>query len=366
LRPNVPIIARASTRHVAEAMADFSPSAIVNPFDEYGRFLALSQDRPRCHQLISWLLAGTGAPLPPLVPHIPDGCWVVIADDQFGEEVAIDLRSTNRKVTVHTDITSFPDLTGVAALIAGSTSDTDNLAIAAHARRTRPEVFLAVRQRSHSNLPLLAAFNPDSVFSPSDQITQRVLTHLITPHFWDFIVYAMNAENSWAEKTLRSLISHVGRKSPQVIGIDISHRTTPAVARWIESGRKITVGDLLRDPDDREIHARAVALTLSRGRRTSYLPAESAPVKIGDELVIAGRPQSFDDQSEYLYDDSTLHYIVTGHDIPTSMVWGKVTKLFNRHTPDPEPIPLQYSSRPPAPKRPRVDESNRKSPPEIS
>ncbi|MDR0848546.1 MAG: NAD-binding protein [Propionibacteriaceae bacterium] len=323
LRPDVPVIARAFTRGITESMTDFSPMAIVNPYDDYGEFLTLAIQHPHAYRLVTWLLAVDGTDLAPLRTHLPSKTWLVVADGQFGDEISQDLIAGDYEVS-----TALPtddiDLTNVAAVIAGAESDTTNLALAAHIRHTHPEIFLAVRQQSHAHLPLLNAFTPDSIFFPPHLVTQRVITGLIAPNFWGFIEFLMKSDDAFCQTMTDKLVARVGTLSPVVQRITISAKDTPSVYRWLQH-REVALGPLFRSTQDWKHKIGAYPLLLVRGKETIILPADDQELQVGDEIVMVGRLSAFDDQKEVLYDDSTLFYAVTGRDIPTSQAWRRLT-----------------------------------------
>ena len=53
-------------------------------------------------------------------------------------------------------------------LVAGTSSDTVNLALAAHARLQKPDIFISLRQRSSRMSALVESFSPDAVFVATD------------------------------------------------------------------------------------------------------------------------------------------------------------------------------------------------------
>jgi Trk K+ transport system NAD-binding subunit len=329
LRPEMPVLARVTTRPVAQAMRDFNPTAVINAFDDYGRFLLLSLHRPYTYRLIMWLMAEAGTELPPLPPRFTLKRWLVVSDGPFGDEIADDLTAAGHEVVRHNPADGVPrDLSHIDAVVCGTESDATNLSLAAHARRTRPQAYLAVRVMSHQRLPLLEAFKPDSVFFPPGLVTQQVLVHLVNPHYWKFIAAIMSAEDAWSREVTEGLAARLTTKSPDVRPLRINEHETPAVVRWMEK-HTVTLGDLFRSPYDRDLHIAATPLLLVRGKKRLVLPDETTELKLGDEIVIAGQTGAFNSQTEVIYDDSTIHYVVTGREIPTSWI-GRVISRRSR------------------------------------
>jgi len=325
LRPELPVIARASSRRIAQAMADFSPTAVINPFDEYGNFLVLSLKKPYSYRLITWLVSPEGTDLP-LVdtknrPHL--STWLVLADGQFGEEIANDLTAEGYQATI-IDPADEPDMDGVSAVIVGAESDTTNLALAAHLRHSHPDVFIVVRQHSHARLPLLDAFCPDSIFFPPQLITQRAIANLISPYFWGFLTGLMEADDAYAKDLTHRLVERIGQGSPMLMRLTISEVQTPTVVRWIQH-RPLKLEALFRSPSDADEFIAAFPLMVVRDDTVIPVPSEQDEIRLGDQIVIAGTHEAIVEQDECLMDDSTLFYTATGRDIPTSRAWRWLT-----------------------------------------
>ncbi|MDR1264466.1 MAG: potassium channel family protein [Propionibacteriaceae bacterium] len=352
LRPELPVLARVANRRPGSSMADFNPTAVINPFDDFGRYLLLSLHQPHSYRLITWLMSATGTELPPLPPPFALKRWLVLSDGPFGDEITDDLTAAGHEVTRFSPQKgATADLSLFNALVCGAASDTVNLALAAHARRTRPEVYLVVRTQSHQRLPLLEAFQPDSVFFPSDLVTRQILVHLVNPHYWQFIDNVMTQDDAWARDLTQRLAARLTTKSPQVQLLSLNRHETPAVARWLESD-SLTLGDLFRSPQDRGQRVAAVALLLVRGDEQFIMPDESLPLCLDDKIVIAGRQHAFRLQTEVIYSDTTLGQVVTGRQIPTSWVGQWVARQSQRRDQSQrrgEPEPPQSPGLPKAP-----------------
>jgi Trk K+ transport system NAD-binding subunit len=326
LNPEVPVIARASTRHTARAMADFSPLGVINPFDDFGAFLSLQLRRPHTWRLITWLTSRRGAPLPALPAPWRDrhAEWLVVADGDFGDQIAHDLRDDGHAVRVvppGDDI----DFSRAGAVVVGAESDATNLALAVRLRRLRPEVFTVVRQQSHAHLPLLAAFQPDAVFHPPRLVAQRAVATIITPRLWEFIESLMDADDAFAQRLTDQLVERLGTGTPVPARLWIDTAHAPAAVRWL-SLRTLALGGLFRSPQDWTRPVAAFPLLIVRDQATIRLPGEDTELRVGDEIVMLGTEAGYGEQGECLYDDSTLYYTTTGRDIPTSKAWRWLTR----------------------------------------
>lgn len=324
LRPGLPVIARCDDRRIAERMRDFEPRAVINPFDLYGERLLLSLRQPTSAQLLTWLMSPPGSPLPERQEQLTDGRWLVCADGPFGEEIAADLHGAGLDVTLVDPADGNPDVSDVVGLVAGAEADTTNLALAAHTRDYNPTVHLVVRQHHHSNAPLVDAFEPDSVFSPNDLVVRESLAWVVTPLFRSFLDHVRAQDDDWASAVLGRLLANCGEATPHGALVRIDAEVAPAVVRWMDRGRTLTVGDLTRDPENRDAGLGAVPVLLVRGVHRTFLPEASEALERGDRLVMLGSELALDLLTLTLHYDRTLTYLVTGVDEPSSWVWRRL------------------------------------------
>lgn len=330
LRPEVPVIARCSDRAVAERMLDFDPGAVINPYDRYGAYLTLALLKPVTHQLVSWLMNEPGTPMPPRREGLGCGRWVVVADDRFGQEVAHDLRRAGMQVTVVDPADGHPDVQGAVGFVAGAVRDATNLAVAAHARHDNSDLFICVRQSTIRNEALLAAFDPDSVFIPTQLVAKEVMARIVDPHLWEFLEAAIEQPQEWAKEVFTALRSRVGSATPSTTLLTLDTRQAPAVARWLRTG-ELTLSQLLADPDDRAQHLPVAPLGIIRDEHAMYAPDPDEPLQPGDRLFLCGRDVGLDALTGSLYSDSAVEYLATGQRVPATWVFRLLTGHRRRH-----------------------------------
>ncbi|GAB3623365.1 hypothetical protein GCM10027418_14480 [Mariniluteicoccus endophyticus] len=327
LRPDVPVIARADDRQVMRRMRNFSPEAIINPYDRYGAYLSRSMESPKSFQLTQWLMAADGSEFRPRPEGLDDGTWLVLGDDRFGEEVAHDLRENGLEVVQLDPADGDPDVSEAVGLVAGSHNDVVNLALAAHARLENPDIFIAVRQRENRQASAMRAFDADSVFVPSELVAREVIARIMAPAFWDFIEHVFSTDDErWSGQVLHDLHERVGLLSPTARRVPVDHAQAPAIARWLARGRELTLHDVLRDPLDRERPLQVYCLSLIRAGESTHAPAEDTKIEAGDELVLVGTPEALRQLHGALDEDPTLEHLVTGEKVPATWLWRELTR----------------------------------------
>ena len=162
---------------------------------------------------------------------------------------------------------------------------------------------------------------------------QEILARITVPMSWSFTAHAMERDDAWAAAMLERLVDRCGPRSPLTHAVTLTREDAPSVVRRLRGpGRTgpVTVGDLLRDCDDRDTPLRAVALVLCRDDDLTFAPGDDVELAVGDTLVLAGRTDAFDALYDTLFDDAKLHYVATGEEIPETWVFRQIAHLRRR------------------------------------
>ena len=338
-RPDVPVISRTISRATAERMEAFASATVVNPFDRFGDHLRLALNAPSCYRLLVWLEAGPGADVPELVRPPIEGHWVVCGYGRFGREVAADLRDAGLEVVVvdgGEDADPAPDLiigdasdpevlvsaraTTAVGLMAATDNDTYNLSILASAKRLNPEMFLAARQNRRTSAALFEAIEADSLMVPNEVIAHEVYAQVSTPLLWRFIQEMPGRGEECASDLVERLVGNCGTQLPALWRVSLDPGQALALMPWLEEGG-VTLGDLLRRPEDRDRQLAAVALMLLRGDEAMLAPEDSTVLATGDQLLFAGDVTGRRALQATLQDDSVAAYVVLDQRLPSSWVW---------------------------------------------
>jgi Trk K+ transport system NAD-binding subunit len=357
LRPDLPVVARTTSPAVTERIRAFGNPSVVNPFDAFGDHLRLALHAPASYQLLTWLQSGPGAELPARGEPPRVGRWVVCGNSRFGRELSKDLRAEGLEVDVikPREATGSPDgaespaasgspespaasrsaeppvalaeadLRHAVGFVAGTDNDTTNLSLVAVARRANPELFLAARQNRPASGPLFAAMRLDALLVPTEMVAREVYAQLSTPLLRRFLRGLPARSDEWAAGVVDRLTAQCGRQLQTLWKIRLTPREAPALQAWLGSGGA-RLGDLLRDPVDRDRQLRAVPLLVLRAEDATLAPEDEFVLATGDEILLAGRPPARRSLDTTLLLDAVGEYVVSGRQVPSSWIWRRLTR----------------------------------------
>jgi voltage-gated potassium channel len=343
LRPDVPVIARVTSRTLAERMQAFGNPRTVNPFDRFGDHLRLALKAPASYQLLTWLESGPGAPLPDRGTPPRNGRWVVCGYGRLGRELTADLRAERLDVTVIEPretgakdddvivgdpsdpwVLAQADLDRAVGFVAGTDNDTTNLSLVAAAKRSNEALFVGARQNRAASAPLFAAMDVDALLVPAEMVAHEVYAQLSTPLLWRFLREMPGRGDAWAAELVDRLTDLCGEQLQALWKVRLTDQEAPALPGWLAGG-EARLGDLLRNPEDREEPLHAVPLLVLRGEEATLGPDGDFVLAAGDELLLAGWPAARRALGTILVVDAALEYVVSGRRVPSSWIWRKLS-----------------------------------------
>jgi Trk K+ transport system NAD-binding subunit len=334
-------------------MLAFGAPSVVNPFDVFGDHLRLALHAPASYQLLVWLQSGPGAELPARGQPPRAGRWIVCGGGRFVRELARDLNAEGLDVVVvkpaavagttdrddpsPTGDGSDPargDLRQAAGFVAGTDSDTTNLSLVAAARHANPDLFVAARQNRPASTPLFATMAIDALLVPPEVVAHEVYAQLSTPLLQRFLREMPAQGDEWAAGVVDRLTALCGRRLQALWKVRLTAREAPAVQAWLVSGRA-RLGDLMRDPVNRNEPLPAVPLLVLRGDDCSLAPDGDFPLAADDEILLAGRPAARRALDTTLLLETVGEYVLSGRRVPSSWIWRRLSGREARPTTDP-------------------------------
>lgn len=345
LRPELPVIARTTSTTIAGRMHAFGAPSVVNPFDSFGDHLRLALRAPASYQLLTWLESGPGTALPARGDPPAAGLWVICGYGRFGRELTADLRAEGLAVTIVEPDPSRPAAPGeplvvgdgsrasvlaaarieqAAGFVAGTDNDTTNLSLIATARRLNGGLYVCARQNRLANRPLFDAMDVDALLVPTEVVAHEVYAQLSTPLLWHFLGELPARGDAWAAAMVGRLTEQCGRHLDALWKVRLTAAEVPALQRRLAAG-EVTVGDLLRDPDDRDSRLEVVPLLRLRDGRSVLAPDDDEVLAPDDELLLAGRSVARRALQTTMTVDVAGEYVVTGRHLPAGWLWRRLS-----------------------------------------
>ena len=348
LNPGIRVICRSTSLRHEEHLRELKDVTVIDPFELFGQLLSLAITNPLLHNLNGWLVRARGVELG--VPlNAPTGDWIICGYGRMGRWLYRSMEEHGIRATVidpDLDEQSRPEhaireyaerktlkeagFENMAGVIACVDNDADNLRILATARALNPASFAIGRQNEHENQLAFDAAPADVILQSSLTTARRILKLLISPLIQTLVDHLRHEGRDKTEYAIRSLRAAVGDRVPQLWRVNLSAEEAIAATEFLSSGRALTLGDLTRDPHSLSSSLSCVPLMIERAGELIVLPASTEAVQYGDELLFCGTERSERLLSSTLNSPYTLHYLVTGEDLPRGYVLGWLVKRFGR------------------------------------
>lgn len=314
---------------------------IIDPFQTYAKYLGATIHNPAVHTLNQWL-AGTPDATLDQVLSPPRGTWILCGFGRMGHWIRDALEAEGIRTVMIDPHPSAADealpnfivgwasqenllkagVREAAGVVAGTNSDSDNLSILLNAKALNSELFTVVRQNRYRNQVLFQAAKADFIMMPGLVSARRILFLMIAPlmkPLFEALRDTVDDREGTADGPLLTdvmarLNRAVGGTRPRVWTIEINTAKAPAVLRTIRSGLAVTLGDLIRDPVDRDRHLACLPMVLQSDGAPQVMPDLAAPVRPGDQILLCGDARAHALLDATMNNEYTLKYLVTGRD----------------------------------------------------
>lgn len=350
LNPRLRVVCRAETAAARAKLPSFHAEQVIDPFETFGEQLALALQKPSVHMLYEYLGGLPGEPLPTTVTP-PRGLWLICGYGRFGRAVDRYLTAEGAVtriiepdsarappgalVAAGTDIAALAEA-GIAeavGVIAGTDSDTSNLAIALTARALNRDLFLVARENLDRNHALFAAAPIDLTMDTSRIIVRRIVAELLNPLVRRFLELASTRDEAWAAAICTRIQALCGGRTPDTWAVALNETDAPAVTAALEAGREVTLAHLSADPRARSEALPCVPLLLARRDLLSPLPAPDTTLERNDCILFTGPLGTAQRQEWVLGAANVLEYVEAGIEYPDGHVWRWLTRSPSRTGP---------------------------------
>jgi Trk K+ transport system NAD-binding subunit len=349
MHPEIRVICRADSHDIEANMASFGTDHIYDPFDTFALYLLTAIQAPCLTLMHEWLTGLSGDRLKDPIYPPASGLWILCGYGRFGKAVYKHLKRQEGVDLVVVEAT--PERTGTpeegcvvgrgteaetleqaqigraVGLVAGTDDDANNLSIIMTARQLNPDLFVVARENHLDNEELFDAVDAQIVMHPSSIVANRIRVLLATPLLTEFESYALHQEDAWACELVSRIAAIVHEQVPHVWEIQVDDAHAHAVYESTEKGGVVSLGDLLRDPRDRERRLPAIALLALHNGQRELLPSDEFRLRKGDRVLFCGRVCARSRMRWTLQNIHALSYSMTGGSVPEGAVWRWLSSL---------------------------------------
>ena len=347
MNPEVHVLCRSTSPKHQEQLAALDKITIINPFEIFAQLLTMAMTAPNLHNLNGWLVGAQGVSLGrPL--KVPGDKWIVCGYGRMGkwfhkhmilngiQPLIID-PDIDESSGVKQYIQGYADhqtlenagLAHAAGLVAGTDHDSVNLNIMMSAQVQQPDIFTIVRQNHHANQLAFDAASANLILQPSLTTGRRILKHLISPQIQMLIDYLCQQGEQETIKVCDRLQETIGVGVPHLWCSTIRREEAVAAVEFLEANRELLLGDFIRHPSARGELLACVPLAIHRAAGTLMLPENKEPIYQDDTVLFCGTKVSQQLLAATLNNTYTLHYLITGEDVPRGYFFNWLAKFFD-------------------------------------
>lgn len=332
LNPSVRVICLVTTRRRGEYLQALGRVEIIDPFDAFAEGLGIALYAPSLHTLKHWLIGAPGFSLDKPW-HPPLGTWILCGYGRMGQSLRkVLLAHGVRTMVIDPDMEGAEDIPEeekiwgyansdtlrkanvleAAGVVAATDSDPDNLGILLSARSLNPKLCTIVRQSHHENELVFSAADADLIVQPSLITARDILFELISPLVQTFLDHLGQHHETMLDSVTQQLKTILGGHPPHLWTVRISDASAHAVTQLRKQRCTVTIGDIMRDPLDRECNLACLPLVLARRQAKVVMPDPSQTLAARDEVLFCGTRHAERQVGATLDNEYTLQYLVSG------------------------------------------------------
>ena len=338
LRPDIKIICRStSLENEDEILAVGGDIHVVDPFRVFASYLGMMIYNPSIQMLNEWMSGTPGFVLDRNICPLKGGKWILCGHGRMGSIVFKKLSNKGIDLTVVEPISArIEDISEQAVLgranlenlekaglkdcvglIAGTGNDTFNLSMIHQANKYNPSLFSIVRQNKHANEVLFKKANVDFIMQPSLVIARMVLFMLTAPllrAFFSHLRLLYENDPSLLADINNRFSLEVGGNSPVIKTYVITQKKAPGVYQKLFERTEVLLGDICRDPSNRNNFLNIVPMVHKRGKTIKVMPSNNIKLMTEDEILFCIKPSDKYIFEASLFNVHTLGYLLTGQE----------------------------------------------------
>ncbi|NPA29691.1 MAG: portal protein [Epsilonproteobacteria bacterium] len=342
MNKHVMVVVEATQDEYGQNLSTIGADVVENPFKIVAKRVYLSLTSPSLLMIEQWLYGD------PLVLRKKDrlpreGKYIVCGYGRMGTALEVGLRRagidyifieaspekaakarSGEKVIVgdadDKKILLKADIQEASCIIAATKDDLLNLSIIMAAKRINPDIYTIARENRMTDAVVFQAAKIDRVIMLESLMINKTYNVLARPLADRFIRLMAYRGEEWGEKVVKLLKEHINN-NPETMETVIDEDHAYALSRLLrEDGeRTIPYNILYRRRDDWRLENRMLVLYIRRGEEEMLLPDPAMPIHLGDEVLLAGTKEAFEDVEYILENIYELHYVMQGSEHELSL-----------------------------------------------
>ncbi|BDY13485.1 potassium channel family protein [Hydrogenimonas cancrithermarum] len=341
MNKHVTVIVEATEEEYAQNLKTIGADIVENPFKIVAKRIYLSLKSPSLLMLEQWIYGD------PLVLRKKDrlpkeGKYIVCGYGRMGQALEVGLKRAGidyifieaspekaakakrgEKVIVgdadDKKILLKADVQEASCIIAATKDDLLNLSIIMAAKRINPEIYTVARENHINDTVVFKAAKIDRVIMIETLMVKKTYNILARPLADRFIRLMKYRGEAWGEKVVDLLKEYINN-NPETMETVIDEDHAYALVRHIrESGEEIPYSILYRSREEWKRENPLLVLYVRRGGEEMLLPDPSLPIQIGDEVLIAGTKEAFEDVGYIMENLYELYYVMQGKECELSL-----------------------------------------------
>ena len=199
-----------------------------------------------------------------------------------------------------------------SCIIAATKDDLLNLSIIMAAKRINPDIYTVARENHLTDTVVFKAAKIDRIIMIETLMVKKTYNILARPLADRFIRLLKYRGEEWGEKIVNLLKEQIGN-NPDTFETKIDEAHAYALTRHLKKEPdSVPYRVLYRRRDDWQKTNPVLVLYIRRGDREILMPDPGQPIKLGDEVLMAGTKEVFEDVEYIMENIYELHYVMQG------------------------------------------------------
>jgi len=334
MNKHVTVIVEATEEEYAQNLKTIGADIVENPFKIIAKRIYLSLKSPSLLMLEQWLYGD------PLVLRKKDrlpksGKYIVCGYGRMGTALEVGLKRAGidyvfieaspekaakakrgEKVIIgdadDKKILLKADVQEASCIIAATKDDLLNLSIIMAAKRINPKIYTVARENRLNDNIVFKAAKIDRIIMIETLMVKKTYNIIARPLADRFIRLMGYRGEEWGSCVINLLKEHINN-NPETMETVIDENHAYALVKHLkEEKEEVPYSILYRRRDDCSKSNTLLILYIRRGEDEILLPDPTLPIQVGDEVLIAGTKDAFEDVEYILENIYELYYVLKG------------------------------------------------------